>query len=175
MCAVVAAVGVAYAMNRFVGRVLDPPKIEVRAKMTEAGDGFFRDVPAGSFACSDKQLRSKGFVSCTAVIVDYGDEALFFHALPANSTGPQKDETINCCNVVAVLEKELRARHIPIADCSVILDSGERLDYFRVARRLERHGFKIDNRSGFEDERARDVFYDPATSTLRVKYAQARS
>jgi hypothetical protein len=130
---------------------------------------------------SSKPVESKGFWNCSAVIMDYGDEAVFAHAWPTSFDagrfwGSLEEQyrregypLITVDNVVEEIGKEAKRNDLEKGEAIVI---GYNEEVQIVVNDLRKKGIKIRKVLTREDLRkescAIDVIYDPATDYLEI-------
>lgn len=167
------AIPLALVLNHAISEVLNPPHYEVRVPGSTCQYKFFYDIPVGKYACSNETMTSRGFMGCSALVVDFGEKALFFHALSSATPKSARKGRVNCENVLPLLMGELRKRRVEPWDCAVSLYSGSKSDYNNLTTAVRGLGFRIEwsqlNEDVFLSETIYDdVSYDPASNRSTV-------
>jgi len=134
-------------------------------------------VPAGEIRRSQRHLFSFRFAYCSAVVVDYGVEAIFAHAVPGNSvSSPQND--ICADNVTDRLISALEEQGIPHNTSKAYINAGSQQDLELISRQMSNAGIEIIVANTnlappmetfpSSSEPTRNVSYDPIIKKLNV-------
>ncbi|HLD57536.1 MAG TPA: hypothetical protein VJA47_04470 [archaeon] len=123
----------------------------------------------GEIGYNNGPLESKGFHYCSAVILDYGNEALLAHAF-------QSFHYKSCTATVADdLVRESRKHGLYPKSAEAILNIGNKDDLEQIEGGLREHGIRI--REVVIDEPVNigthmDIYYDPLTNFIRVTHKE---
>ncbi|MBI4163317.1 MAG: hypothetical protein HY512_00525 [Candidatus Aenigmarchaeota archaeon] len=114
-------------------------------------------------------MTSKRFSSCSAVILDYGDEALLAHSFNGEY-GPTNFNQICTGNVVDRLVEEARIHGFYLRMSKATINAGWEPDLREIISGLEKHGISIQEAryTEFVAGLERDVYYDPESDLLRI-------
>ncbi len=128
------------------------------------------NVGWGEIGYNRGPLTSERFSSCSAVILDYGDEALLAHSFNGEY-GPTSFDQICTGNVVNRLVEESGRRGFYLRMSKAIVNAGWETDLRKIIGDLEKYGIRVQeaNFSEFEFGFERDVHYDPESDLLSIK------
>jgi len=155
------------------------PRIEYRNSLTP-----YENINIGELAYSTEMLHSDGYSGCSALILDHGPGAVMAHAHPgyeADSAYNPKigaydpRQLINAHDVVERSLFELKVRKIGTKNLKAIVHAGNPEDLDRIVKNLQKNGIKIKYaklKKDFPDSIgcSRDIYYNPKTNHLKVKY-----
>jgi hypothetical protein len=125
-----------------------------------------KNVDTGKIEFSNGPLESLDFCHCSAVIFDFGDSALFAHALP----GPTDacPSLVDLTNVVERLIDESHKRNLDIQQCKAVIytDNWNRRDY--LERKLKSKGIQLGTRAYVNTGFFNNVYYHPERDILYI-------
>lgn len=176
-----------YGLNRGIGHS------EIQKNYGISAHEEILDVDVGKIRCGNGKMKSLGFGDCTAVILDFGNEALMAHALPeeykyyeyysfdyfmlSDFFGPKRIDfhtQIYSFNVVDRLIKEAKRKNLDIDHAEAILDAGRPDLYLAILMDLHKNNIKIrkaqchmPTEENFYYPK-RDIYYNPKTDNLEV-------
>ena len=137
------------------------------------------DVSTGQVGYSQgRKIKSDQFGLCSALILDYGDNAIMAHAIPSSDSRIFEGFYLDMSgryqmftdNVVEKSVKELNKMNIPLSSVEAIVNSGEPKGLKEITNKLNEYRIKI-RKTSLESNgecRERSVRYDPQGDTLKV-------
>ncbi|GEM_PF-2766623 len=143
-------------------------------------DETSQSVSWGHVAHINSPAKSYGFYGCTAVIFDYGNEALFSHALAGydligiNFRGRLDDRApVNGYNVVERMVEESRKRGLNLRDCEALIDAGNETELRKILEDLNKEGIKVRKSKLWSVSNGtpirRDVYFNPSRDLLVIR------
>ncbi len=128
------------------------------------------NVGWGEIGYNRGPLASERFSSCSAVVLDYGNEALLAHSFNGEY-GPTNFNQICTGNVVDKLVEESRRRGFYLRTSKAIVNTVCEPDLRKIISDLEKYGIHLQeaNLSEFKFGFERDVHYDPESDLLSIK------
>lgn len=130
------------------------------------------EVKVGKIGYSRGPLVSHDFANCSAVILDFGDEALMAHVIPVDTlaygwTGPS-DHYVGYADFMGELTKEAQIRNLNMKRVEAIVSFGRESPKERILESLLKKGIKIREIEDSHLNEIRSVLYDPKPNRLRV-------
>ncbi len=132
------------------------------------------EIGPNSIANSFRAIYSPYFMGDTALVIDYGEEALFGrcysdpdHKAPA--AGERYDRTLTVKNVVREMTHMLRREGITYQDCFAAVYSGSENGLRMVLEELRTRSIPVRwAKAEVELFPVNSIYYDPATNTMYV-------
>lgn len=134
------------------------------------------DVPEGTIAHIQGPSQARGFYECSAVILDYGNEALFAHATSGLETygGPRENpREVNVGNVIPRMLQEAQRTGLDNRPCFAVVNAGSPESLERITSDLISNGIQIKSSNmnfapTSNSRQPRTILYDPANDLLDV-------
>jgi len=129
------------------------------------------EVPVGRIKHNSGPLISHGFTLCSALILDFGNEAIMAHALPLGTPGHiYKGPYATQRTVVQkILEKTLE-KGLDFSKAKAIIHTGEKETLERISADLSKFKIPIEVTNLHKDpSKDRTILYDPSTSYLGIR------
>lgn len=133
-------------------------------------------VPVGEIrASTGPDFYSSKFAFCSAVVLDYGDEALFAHATPESPLGASTI-SIDTTKVVNSLVKRMITNQIQPSNPKAYINAGSQKALDLISKELTNYGIEVAVAntelappSGSDwSNPTRDVYYSLRTKQLRI-------
>ncbi len=127
-------------------------------------------VPWGEFGytTNTKDIHSKGYASCSAVVIDDGDGAILAHAFPSEGV-EFLQYSVDAENVVDKTIGDLRAKGVDVASCRAFVSAGNKKDLNEIVSDLRDYKIEIDFIS-LDEGIARNIKYSPKSNNFKVDY-----
>lgn len=145
--------------------------LSLEVRLNKARVNKIIDVPVTGARYSDGNiLESRGFSSCSAVILDYKNKAVMAHA-PNSEEGYStfKDkEDVYVENVVEYLSNKMREKGINPRECKAFVNAGSNEGLEKITNDLRESGIEIE--SSKLDKNSRDIKYNLKTDKISINY-----
>jgi hypothetical protein len=128
-------------------------------------------IPTGSYSFGQK-IASYDFAGCSAIAIDYGDSAVFAHAIPGGSMDLIDYSCIGSCDVVDTLVKKLKDRGIDYSKSFAVVNAGIKQSLDSIMSDLKKYNIPV-KKNIIEEEyncKLRDVSYDAVKNIFKRHY-----
>ncbi len=129
-----------------------------------------KEVSEGRIEYNKGPLISHGFYGCSAVILDFGEEALMAHAYPQRAYGRSKhreSDLVGYDTVVTELVEDARRRGLDLKHARAFVNFGEDSSRKKIMSDLFLRGIYVAHEE-FNREKDRVIHYDPKHDSMTV-------
>lgn len=118
---------------------------------------------------SSKSLKSAQFVSCSALVLDHGDDAVLVHAMPGDKI--MYRSVVNVANAVDFASTMMRCHGIDPSKCQAYINAGSSSDLDTLLGDLAKQKIHVQKSSVSPATlyNPREVSFDPVTNDFSVK------
>lgn len=128
-------------------------------------------VNAGRLEYNDGPLISHGFLTCSGVIFDYGNEAIMAHALPGTSWTAY--DGLGSDKVISKMIEESNSRGLDYRKAKIILNVQNKVSLDTIVNDLKQIGLKPNivqkDRMNNSKLDSVSIYYDPASDSLHTR------
>ncbi|MBW2992037.1 hypothetical protein KY345_02350 [Candidatus Woesearchaeota archaeon] len=122
------------------------------------------EVEIGYIKYNKGPIVSNNFFRCSAVILDYNNEAVFAHAMP--KTGYVKVD-----NVVDLAVREAKRRDFDLRKTKAFVNTWNDEYKERILRDLKRYGIRVEEAKAeyYGHDLKKDMIYNPRKDSLHIE------
>ncbi len=138
-------------------------------------------VRTGRIGYNKGPIESRNFMDCSAVILDYNNEALFAHAIPEHSLDLRDFSAVGAYDVVDTLVKEAKIKGFDLSETIAHINAGDKELLDSILNDLQKYKIKVEtaqikypNWREKSGAGIRDAIYFPSQDRLEIKPVSLR-